>query len=81
MKALDFMIGSKKYVFSDTKPSDVDFVIFGMFAQILFNDRGPFNSFLISDCQNLLKHTQNLKQTYWPDWDENTLTARKNKKE
>ena len=81
MKALDFMIGSKKYVFSDTKPSDVDFVIFGMFAQILFNDRGPLNSFLISDCQNLLKHTHNVKQTYWPDWDENTLKARKNKKE
>ena len=79
MKALDLMIGSKKYVFSDTKPSDVDFVIFGMFAQILYNDRGPFNNFLNSDCQNLLKHTLNIKQTYWPDWDENTLKARMKK--
>ena len=77
MKALDIMVGNKKFVFSDKEPSDVDFVIFGMFAQILYNDRGPFNAYLKSDCQNLLKHTLNIKQIYWPDWEENTLMARK----
>ena len=77
MKALDTLAGSKKYVFSDSKPSDVDFVLFGIFAQILYNDKGPFNSFLHSDCQNLMKHTLNMKETYWPDWNENTLLSRK----
>ena len=79
MKALNILIGTKKYVFSDTKPSDIDCVLFGTVAQILYNDKGPFNQYLNSDCQNLLRHTLNMKQIYWPDWEENTLLNKQRK--
>lgn len=46
--ALNTLVGDKKYLFSDSKPCDVDFAIFGICAQIKFNDQGPFNHYFNS---------------------------------
>ena len=49
MKALDVLIGQKKYLLSDTQPSDVDFSIFGVCCQFKYNDKSPLNTFMISN--------------------------------
>lgn len=55
MRALDTLIGKKKFVFSDEKPSDIDFVIFGLCAQIKYTDKGAFNRFMLSKLDFILK--------------------------
>lgn len=71
LKALNTLIGNKKFIFSDNKPSDMDFAVFGNIAQIIYNNIEPLNQFILTDCQNLAKHTENIKLTYWKDWDDN----------
>jgi hypothetical protein len=46
LRSLNDLIGNKKFLFSDTKPCDVDFSIFGVCSQIKYNDLGPLNQFL-----------------------------------
>lgn len=48
LSAVDKIIGNKKFLFSDTKPSTVDFTVFALCAQIKFTDRGPLNLHFIS---------------------------------
>ena len=48
MNAINVLIGKKKYIFSDTEPSLVDFSIFGVCSQIKYNDTGVLNMYLKS---------------------------------
>ena len=48
LKALNTLIGKNKFLFSETKPCQADFFIFGVCAQIVHNDRGDMNLFLRS---------------------------------
>ena len=48
LDALNTLIGSKKYLFSDTNPCDADFSIFGVCAQFFHTDSGPLNLYLRS---------------------------------
>lgn len=43
LSALDKILGERKFLFSDTKPCNVDFILFGVSAEIKFTDRGPLN--------------------------------------
>lgn len=80
MKALDVLIGQKKYLLSDTQPSDVDFSIFGVCCQFKYNDKSPLNTFMITKCHNVVRHMENMQATYWPDWNENIGANRRPKK-
>lgn len=48
LKAVDTIIGNKKYLFSDSKPCDTDFAVFGHIAQIIHCDMEPYHQYLIS---------------------------------
>jgi hypothetical protein len=52
MNAINVLIGKKKYIFSDTEPSLVDFSIFGVCSQIKYNDTGVLNMYLKSKLKN-----------------------------
>ena len=56
MNAINVLIGKKKYIFSDTEPSLVDFSIFGVCSQIKYNDTGVLNIYLNSNLKNLNKY-------------------------
>lgn len=47
LNALNLLLGEKKFVFGDTKPSNIDFSLFGLLVQIKYTDRGPLNHHLI----------------------------------
>lgn len=49
LSALDKLLGARKFFFSDSKPSNVDMIVFGVSAQIKFTDRGPLNLHFISE--------------------------------
>lgn len=78
LNALNTLIGKKKYLFSDSEPCDADFAIFGVCSQIKFNDRGPINHHLITECPHLNRQIDNIKEAYWKDWNE-VIGANKNK--
>lgn len=47
MKAINTLIGNKKFLFGD-KPCEADAMVFGLCAQLKYNDQGPFNKYLHS---------------------------------
>jgi hypothetical protein len=49
LKALNDIIGDKKYVLSDDKPSNIDASAFGICVQFIYRDLGPLHQFVISD--------------------------------
>ena len=48
LKAFNDIIGTNKFIFG-YEVSDVDAALFGILAQVMFNDRGPLNDYLISN--------------------------------
>lgn len=78
LDAVDFLVGDKKFLFSDEKPSDADFAVFGLVAQFLWNDTGIVHNYLKADCQNLVRHSENIKATYWKDWNNHLLRVKDN---
>jgi len=81
LKALDVVLGENKFFFSKEKPCDVDFAVFGLVAQLVYNDTTAVNHFLNDECHNLVRHCENMKQTYWPDWDKNVVSKKVSKKQ
>lgn len=81
LKALNVLLGEKKFFFSNEKPCDADFAVYGLVAQLVFNDTGAIHHFLNDECQSLVKHCQNMKEMYWPDWDQNIVSTKALKKE
>ncbi len=48
LKALNFLIGKNKFLFSDERPCVADCAVFGLTAQIKYNDTGLLNHFMQS---------------------------------
>ncbi len=48
LNALNAIVGSKKFLFGDDKPCEFDASVFGMCAQLIYQDRGPLNHFIMS---------------------------------
>ena len=48
LKAINDLIGSKKFLFDNEKPCEADASIFGMCAEFIYCDLGPFNHYLKS---------------------------------
>jgi hypothetical protein len=49
LKALNDIVGSKKYVLTNDKPSEIDAAVFGMCVQYVYCDLGPMNQFIKSN--------------------------------
>lgn len=52
LKALNDIIGNKKYVLSNDKPSNIDASVFGICVQFIYRDLGPLHQFVISNSYN-----------------------------
>ncbi len=48
LKALNTIVGGKKFLFSDTTPCDYDFALFGNIAQIFYGQVEPLSQYLKS---------------------------------
>jgi hypothetical protein len=48
LSTLNTLIGKKKFLLSDSNPCDTDFAVFGLVAQIKYNDSGVLNHYLTS---------------------------------
>lgn len=49
LSAVDTILGEKKFMFSDTKPSNLDFMVFALSVEIKYTDRGPLNLHFICE--------------------------------
>ena len=58
-------------MFGDTA-SEIDACVFGHLAQYRWAcPNSPGESFMRNRCPNLWKYCDTVRDTYWPDWDEN----------
>lgn len=48
LKSINDIIGSKKFLFGNEKPSNADAAVFGMCAEFIYTDLGPINFFIKS---------------------------------
>ena len=48
LTALNSLLGKSKFFFSDSTPCEADFAVFGLTAQLKYNDTGLMNHFLQS---------------------------------
>jgi len=79
LKALNDYLQGKKYLAGD-KPCNEDASVFGIVAQLVFADRGSMNKFIKEKCPNVQAYIENMKNTYWPDWDQ-CITMKTDKKD
>ena len=81
LETVSLALGDKPFVLGN-EPSDIDAVVFGFFAHATY--LGPTNQEipkLVAKFDNLVAHTQRIKDKYWPDWDELCQAAAKKKAE
>ena len=70
LDAINSFISNKKFLLGD-KVCDADAALFGMLAQIWCHDRKTLYNHLTSNCPNIVRYLKTMKETYWPDWNEN----------
>lgn len=70
LTAISSFLGEKTF-FMGEEPCEVDCVLFGMIAMILYNMPGSKHEKLIKDVLvNLVSYCERMKNKYWPDWNE-----------
>jgi len=70
LRALSAFLGGKKFICGD-QPCLVDAGLFGCLAQFAyFPVVTPHTELIKSECQNLQKYCDRIKDRYWPDWNE-----------
>lgn len=74
--SLEFLIGQKYFLFSNDKPSEADFALFGLIAQFRYNDKEVIHQYLETQCPNIIRSFDHIKSTYWKDWDANCLKTK-----
>lgn len=81
LQTVSLALGDKPFVLGN-EPSDIDAVVFGFLAHATY--LGPANQEipkLVAKFDNLVAHTQRIKDKYWPDWDELCEAAKKKEEE
>ncbi len=68
-KAIEQFLSGKKFLMGD-KVCNEDASLFGILCQCVYHDRGPLNEYVKNECPNILKYIENIKNTYWPDWND-----------
>ena len=68
--AVSAILGEKKFLFGE-KPCLADVAVFAFIAAANWEfPRSPFAELTKSKATNLEKHSQRMKEMYYPDWDE-----------
>lgn len=69
IRAISRYLGDKQYLFGDT-PTKADCGVFGHLSQVLYPDMPyPHRDFIQTECPNLVRYMEHMRQTYWADWD------------
>lgn len=78
LRAVSELLGRKKFVMGN-KPCLLDAVMFGLVSVFIWNvPRSPQAKLIRSELKNLQEHCYNIREEYFPDWDQLML---KNKME
>ncbi|XP_069128067.1 failed axon connections homolog [Argopecten irradians] len=73
LKALSHYLGPKKFLFGD-KACKFDCAIFGLLAEMKWASFGGIASSVINEYPSLCAYCDQMKETFWSDWDELTQT-------
>ena len=69
IQAISNLLSDKKFFLGD-EPSRIDCTIFGHLVQFLFIPMDfPQKKFMHSNCDNLIKYVDRVKNVFWSDWD------------
>eukprot|EP00095_Tigriopus_kingsejongensis_P011044 maker-scaffold109_size355148-snap-gene-2.24 protein:Tk11044 transcript:maker-scaffold109_size355148-snap-gene-2.24-mRNA-1 annotation:"gst-n-metaxin-like protein" len=71
LKILSDALGDKKYFLGNERYSEADIAIFSVSAEILYcsPEDSVYTIALNKDFPNLVRHTQTIKEQFWPDWE------------
>jgi len=70
LRSISTYLSSKQFLHGDT-PTQVDAVLFGYLAQIIYVPlESPHQKLINSECRNLARYCDRIKTRFWPDWDE-----------
>lgn len=75
LTAISNYLGDKTFFMGD-EPCEVDCVLFGMVAMILYNMPGSkHQKFIREELDNLVSYCERMKNEYWPDWNERIMNS------
>ena len=63
-------IENKKYLTGETVCNE-DAALFGVLSLLIYQDCGKITDYVKNECPNLIRYMDNIKVTYWPDWNDN----------
>ena len=70
LRAVSELLGEKKFVMGN-KPCLLDAVMFGLVSVFIWNvPSSPQAKLIRSELKNLEEHCYNIKEEYFPDWDQ-----------
>ena len=71
LRSVSVVLGSKKYLFSESEPSAVDAAVFGQLATSYYHAPGSYNNKLMKgELSNLGQYVEHIRSEFFPDWDE-----------
>lgn len=70
LKAINDYIGTRKYLTGDTVCNE-DSSLFGVLSQMYYLHCGEITDYLLIECPNIVRYLDNIKDTYWSDWQDN----------
>ena len=74
LRSLSAILGSKKYLFSDSAPSSVDAAVFGQLALPYYHAPDSYHHRLMQgEFSNLGQYVESMRSEFFPDWDELSL--------
>ncbi|XP_066271539.1 failed axon connections homolog [Branchiostoma lanceolatum] len=79
LKAISSFLGAKPYLMGD-EPTEVDAAVFGQLSEIVWTTPGSYLHRIVTvNYPNLLAYCNRIKDRFWPDWDQLTKKAKKDK--
>ena len=74
LEAVSNVLGDNEFVMGGTGPTTIDCTLFGFMCMVLYlsqPERAYTKAILKENkFQNLVRHTELMKERYWPDWEE-----------
>lgn len=67
LKAINDYIGNRKYLTGDTVCNE-DSALFGILAQMYYLHCGEISDFLLTECSNIVRYLDTIRDDFWPDW-------------
>ena len=71
LRTMAAILGNKKFLLGSNRPCVADAALFGLLAGVLFDcPDSPHAKLIRDELPGLEKHTQRMKELYFPDWDD-----------